>query len=560
MSLYQLNTAAADRRELLFLPLGGAGEIGMNLNLFGYDGRWLMVDLGVTFGDDSQPVDVIMPDPSFIADRRQDLAGLVLTHAHEDHVGAVPYLWPRLRCPVYCTPFTASVLRRKLGEAGLLREVPIHEVPLGGSVDIHPFKVEFITLTHSIPEPNALAIRTPAGTLLHTGDWKFDPEPLLGEPTDFNALRRVGDEGVLALIGDSTNVFTEGESGSEATVRETLTRLIGESENRVAVACFASNVARLTSVYHAAAAHGRKVALVGRSLRKMDESARENGYLKDIPRFLTEEEGAQAERDEVVLLCTGSQGEPRAALARIANGDHPHVYLEEGDTVIFSSRVIPGNEKSIGRLQDKLVRAGVEIITDADDDVHVSGHPARNELARMYGLIRPKIAVPVHGELRHLHEHAFLAEECQVPTTLVVENGDVVKLAPGTPAIIDKVASGRLALDGNRLVPLSGPSIRQRQRMTQNGLALATLVLSAAGGLVADPVLSLHGLVDAESAEDQKLVARARDAVRAAVEDLDRNGRRDDAVVKDVARLALRRALTSAIGLKPVTEVQVVRV
>lgn len=560
MSLYQLNMAAADSRELLFLPLGGAGEIGMNLNLFGYDGRWLMVDLGVTFGDDATPVDVIMPDPSFIVERKSELVGIVLTHAHEDHIGAVAHLWPRLRCPVYCTPFTASVLRRKLAEAGLAREVPLHEIPLGGTVDLDPFQVEFITMTHSILEPSALAIRTPVGTVLHTGDWKFDPEPLLGEAVDFDVLRRIGDEGVLALIGDSTNVFRDGEAGSEATVREALTELIGESENRVAVACFASNVARLTSVYHAAAAHGRKVALVGRSLRKMDESARENGYLKDIPRFLTEEEGARAEPNEIVLLCTGSQGEPRAALARIANGDHPHIALEEGDTVIFSSRVIPGNEKSIGKLQDKLVRAGVELITEDDHDIHVSGHPARDELARMYSLIRPKIAVPVHGELRHLHEHAFLAEECQVPNTVVAENGEVVKLGPGTPSIIDKVNVGRLALDGTRLVPLGGASIRQRQRLVQNGIAVITLVMGKDGDLKADPVLALHGLLDVELDEDQKLADKARDAVRFAIESLDAPSRKgDDTLLKDTARIAVRRSLHSTLGLKPMTDVQIVR-
>jgi ribonuclease J len=555
----RLNTAIWGRNELLFLPLGGAGEIGMNLNLYGYDGKWLMVDLGVTFGDDSVPgIDVVMPDPTFIAERRDDLIGLVLTHAHEDHIGAVQYLWRRLRCPIYATAFTASVLRRKLAEAGLEREARITEIPLSGSFTLGPFQIELITLTHSIPEPNALVIRTPAGVVLHTGDWKFDADPLVGPVADEAALQRVGAEGVLALIGDSTNVFRPGEAGSEAAVRDSLIELVGQFDQRVAIACFASNVARLESVAAAAAAHGRQAALVGRSLRRMDEAARENGYLHDTPPFLSEADAADLPDDEVLLLCTGSQGEPRAALARIAHGQHPNIMLEQGDAVIFSSRIIPGNEKSIGRLQDQLVRLGVEVLTEQTHFVHVSGHPARDELARMYAHVRPRVAVPVHGELRHLVEHAKLALDCQVPASLVVENGSVVRLGPGEPAVIDRVPSGRLGLDGNRLVPLGSTIVRERQRMVNDGAAIATLVLDRDGRLVAEPVVTVHGLLDPDS--DDPIAAILRDALRDALGKMPPGSRRDDGAVREVARSALRRTIKSELGRRPVTDIHVVRV
>lgn len=559
MTENRLNTAIWSRNELLFLPLGGAGEIGMNLNLYGYDGKWLMVDLGVTFGDDSVAgIDVVMPDPGFIAERRDDLIGLVLTHAHEDHIGAVQYLWRRLRCPIYATAFTASVLRRKLAEAGLEREARITEIPLSGSFTLGPFQLELITLTHSIPEPNALVIRTPVGTVLHTGDWKFDADPLVGPVADEVALRRVGAEGVLALIGDSTNVFRPGEAGSEAAVRDSLIELVGRFDQRVAIACFASNVARLESVAVAAAAHGRQTALVGRSLRRMDEAARENGYLHDTPPFLSEDAAADLPDDEVLLLCTGSQGEPRAALARIAHGTHPNIMLEQGDAVIFSSRIIPGNEKAIGRLQDQLVRLGVEVLTEQTHFVHVSGHPARDELARMYAHVRPRVAVPVHGELRHLVEHAKLALDCQVPASLVVENGSVVRLGPGEPAVIDQVPSGRLGLDGNRLVPLDSTIVRERQRMVTNGTAVATLVLDREGRLAAEPVITVHGLLDPES--DDPIAAILRGALREAIGQMPPGSRRDDGAVREVARSVLRRTLKSELGRRPVTDIHVVRV
>lgn len=545
--------------ELLFLPLGGAGEIGMNLTLYGHAGRWLMVDLGVTFGDEATPgIDVIMPDPRFIEERRADLAGLVLTHAHEDHLGAVPYLWERLECPIWATPFTAAVLRRKLHETGIAARVPIIEVPMSGRFQTGPFEIELVTLTHSIPEPNALVIRTAAGTILHSGDWKFDPDPLIGPSADIEALRRLGEEDVLALVCDSTNALVAGHSGSEAAVREELIRLFGRFENRIAVACFASNVARLESIVHAALAHDRHAALVGRSMRRIVEAAQETGYLASLPPFVSEHDAGYLPREKAALLCTGSQGEPRSALARIARNDHPQVTLEPGDAVIFSSRIIPGNEKAIGALQNDLARLGVEVVTAEDEPVHVSGHPAREELARMYQLVRPRIAIPVHGERRHLEAHARLAEECQVPLAIAAENGQLIRLAPGPAEIVGEVEHGRLGLDGSALVPLGGALIKHRHRISASGSAVATLVLGRDGRLLAEPQVTLHGLVDPE--RDEGALAGAAAAVRAAIEALGPGQRSDDAAVREAARLAVRRYSHAERGKKPLTDVHLVRV
>lgn len=546
--------------ELLFLPLGGAGEIGMNLNLYGYGGKWLMVDLGVSFGDDAMPnIDVFMADSTFIEQRRDDLVGLVLTHGHEDHLGAVQYLWERLGCPVYATPFAASLLHAKLQEAGLADEVPVEVVPLQGRFRLGPFEVELITLTHSIPEPNALAIRTPAGTVLHTGDWKFDPTPLIGDSADTDALRRLGEEGVLALVGDSTNVFSHGAPGSEADVRKALTELFGQFDRKIAVACFASNVARLESIAAAAEAHDRHVALVGRSLWRINEAARRNGYLADTPPFLRDAEAAYLPDDKVVYICTGSQGEPRAALNRIAEDQHPHVVLGKGDVVIFSSRIIPGNERAINALHNKLVRLGVEIVTAHDHpDIHVSGHPGRQELTRMYQLVRPRIAIPVHGEARHLVEHARLAKECQVPEALVAENGEAVRLAPGPAEIVAQVQTGRLAVDGPRLVPLDSELMRRRKRIFFTGSATVTVVLDAKGRLKGEPQFSAQGILDPEEEKEEHDLVVA--AVRDALENLPPDHRRNDDQVREAARLAVRRTLKATHGRKPVTDVHLVRI
>jgi ribonuclease J len=548
-----------DPNALFFVPLGGAGEIGMNLNVYGYAGDWLIIDCGVTFGDDSQPgLEVVMPDPGFIVEHRDRLLGIVATHAHEDHIGAIPYLWAQLRCPVWATAFTASLLRAKLVEAGLADRVKINVVPMSGRFTIGPFDLELVTLTHSIPEPNAVAVRTPVGTVLHTGDWKFDPDPLIGQTADFAALRKLGDEGVLALIGDSTNALRNGSSGSEADLRRSLTDLIGRYDARVAVACFASNVARLETIARAAAVHGRDVALVGRSLWRIDKAARDNGYLADLPRFLTEDEAGYIPRDRIVMICTGSQGEPRSALARIAREDHPNIVLETGDVVIFSSRIIPGNERAINRLQNALVRLGVEIVTEEDHFVHVSGHPARDELVRMYQMVRPKIAVPVHGEARHLIAHAELARECQVQQPLVIQNGDVVRLTGTGAAVIDEVPVGRLASDGKGLLPLEGTALRDRRRVTFNGTAVATLVLDRQGRFVAPPAISLIGVVEPEAAEGA--MPGLRDGIERALDELPAGPRRDDETVRDTVRRALRRILNERFGKRSLVEIHLVRV
>lgn len=551
--------------DLFFLPLGGAGEIGMNMNLYGHAGKWLLVDVGVTFGDDTMPmIDVVMADPTWIEERRDQLAGIVITHGHEDHVGAVHYLWPRLRCPVYASPFAAAILKGKLHEVGLHHQVPVHVVVPGQRFDVGPFSLEMIALTHSIPEPNALAIRTPAGTVLHTGDWKFDPDPLISGPADTASLRQLGNDGVLALVGDSTNVFTTGHSGSEAEVRANLIALLSRYDRRIAVSCFATNVARLESVALAAEANGRSVSLVGRSLWRIEKAARELGYLKDIAPFLNERDALHLPADKVVFLCTGSQGEPRAALARIAAGDHPAVKLGAGDVVIFSSRIIPGNEKPIFRLQNDLVRMGVEVVTDRDAPIHVSGHPARDEMKAMYQYVRPRISIPVHGEARHVREHCALARECGVAETIAIDNGAMVRLAPGPAEVVDHVPTGRLAVDGEaleggpRLVRLDSAVLRDRRRMVFNGSCVCTIVADRKGRLLGEPQVTALGLLDAEhfAEEHETVVEAARDAF----EELPLKARQDDEVAAEAVRRAVRRELKTMLNHKPITTVHLVRV
>jgi len=518
-----------------------------------------MVDLGITFGDETTPgIEVFMPDPAFIVERRKDLLGIVLTHGHEDHLGAIAHLWPQLRCPVYATGFSASLLKGKLQEAGLTGEVEIRPVKQGDTVAIGPFSVEWVAQTHSIPEPNSLAIKTPLGTVIHTGDWKFDPNPVVGSVADTARLESLGDEGVLAVVGDSTNVFNKGVTGSEAAVRESLIELFGHYKKRIAVACFATNVARVESIAVAAAAHDRHVALAGRSLWKIDKAARENGYLADIPPFLDEDDAAHLPEDKVVYICTGSQGEPRAALARIASDNHPHITLGEGDVVIFSSRVIPGNEKDIFKIQNMLVRQGVELVTEKDHFVHVSGHPGREDMTRLYSLLRPQIAVPVHGELRHLQEHAELARLCQVPKQVVIGNGDMLKLAPGEPEIVNVVQTGRLAMDGTRLVSADSVLLKDRNKMVFNGSAVVTVVFDRTGKMLGEPQVTAIGLLDPEhEAEEHDAVV---EAVKEAISELSNAARRDDEVTREAVRLAVRRHLKKSHGKKPLTDVHLVRV
>ncbi|MGF1609515.1 MAG: ribonuclease J [Kiloniellales bacterium] len=551
-------TDFSEAEALYFLPLGGTGEIGMNLNLYGHDGAWLMVDLGVTFADERQPgVELLMADPAFITERSDDLAGLVLTHAHEDHIGAVPYLWPRLRCPIYATPFTAAVLRGKLAEAGLEQEAEITEVPMSGRFTVGPFELELVTLTHSIPEPNALVIRTSAGTVLHTGDWKLDPDPMLGESYDEAALRALAGEGVLAMVCDSTNALVDGESGSESEVFASLMELLGTLKQRVAVTCFASNVARLQTVMRIAAAHGRRVALVGRGMRRIHQAAVETGYLGGLAPLISEKDVGFLPREEVLILCTGSQGEQRAALWRIARDEHPHIVFEPGDAVIFSSRVIPGNEVGIFELENHLAHKGIRVIGDGHWRTHVSGHPARDELTRMYQWVRPRIAIPVHGEPRHLMEHADLARECQVPQALVAENGSLIRLAGGSAEIVDHVTSGRLALDGSRLIAVDSPVIRERRRLSFSGSALAVLVVDAGGSLLAEPRLTTEGVVDPEHEAD--VLDQALEVIEGALRNLPKAARRDDERLGEAVRVALRRAFNQLVGKKPSTRVEVLR-
>ncbi|MEX0923782.1 MAG: ribonuclease J [Rhodovibrionaceae bacterium] len=536
----------------------------MNLNLYGHAGKWLMIDLGVTFGEENLPgIEVVMPDPSFIVERKEDLVGLVLTHAHEDHLGAVPYLWDKLRCPIYATPFTAALLRRKLADDGIQEEVPITVVEMSGSFTLGPFEIELVTLTHSIPEPNALIIRTPCGTVLHTGDWKLDDDPLVGETYDEARLRRLADEGVLAMVCDSTNAVVPGLSGSELDVREGLQKVLPRFKNRVAVACFASNVARLETVIRVAEACGRRVSLVGRSMHRIHAAARESGYLQDLPPLVDVREVEYLPKEEILLLCTGSQGERRAALWRIAHDAHPEVVLEAGDAVIFSSRVIPGNEKDIAALYNSLAKLEIEVVTDETvrgegHSIHVSGHPARDELAQMYQWVRPQIAIPVHGEARHLEAHAKLALECQVPMTVVPENGSLIRLAPGKPQIVDHVPHGRLAVDGNRLLPIDSPILRARRKQILAGSAVISLVVDAAGELLADAKLSAVDLLDLQA--DRNIVDELLDDIEAAHERLRPKARRDDEAVAEAVRIATRRGFNRLIGKKPIVEVQVIRV
>jgi ribonuclease J len=546
----------AQNSDLAFLPLGGTGEIGMNLNLYRSAGKWLAVDCGMGFGGAENPeVDIMVPDPSFIAERRDNLVGLVITHAHEDHIGAVAWLWPQLRCPIYATPFAAAVLRRKLGEAHLLQDAKITVIPPGGSFRLGPFDLQFLRMAHSIPESQALVLRTPAGIVLHTGDWKLDDEPLIGPRTDEAALRALGDEGVLAMVCDSTNAMVDGHSGSEGEVRRSLTELIASIRGRIAVTCFASNVARVESLAVAARAAGRSVAIVGRSLRNLDAAARECGYLKGLPPFLGEDDVADIPDENLLILITGSQGEPRSALARVAMDTHPRVELGEGDTVIFSSRMIPGNERAIGTVQDNLVRRGVTVMTDHDHFVHVSGHPARDELKRMYELVRPRFTVPVHGEWRHLSAHAALAQEVGI-TPILMEDGDILSLAPGRPEVVDSAPVGRLVIDGNRLVPLQGNVMGARRRMLFNGVAIASLAVDEAGRVRGTPRLSAPGLLDPDDPETARITAEFAGALA----DLPLGLRRDDASLAEAARAALRKALGRRLQKRPMVDVHLLRV
>lgn len=546
--------------ELVFLALGGIGEIGMNCYLYGLgpaDARqWLMVDLGITFpeGENDPGVDVILPDLRFIEEERGRLAGLVLTHAHEDHFGAVAELWSRLQAPIYATPFSAALLRAKLDEFGGRERPEITVLALDSRFQVGRFDVELISLAHSIPESNALAIRTQLGCVLHTGDWKLDPTPLIGAPADLDRLSRLGTEGVTAMVCDSTNAMREGRSPSERDVARTLAGLIRAARGRVAITIFASNVARIRAVADAARSAGRHLVVAGRAMHRIIDAAIETGYLPKDFRYHDQEHFSYLDRQETVLLCTGSQGEPRAAMARIAEGQHPHISLGKGDLVIFSSRTIPGNERPISRIHNLLIDRGCELVTDADALVHVTGHPRREELKDMYGWVRPQIAIPMHGEARHLNEHAKLARAAGIGEVLSVRNGDIVRLAPGAAAVVDQAPTGRLFRDGRLLIASEEGPLRQRRALAFAGIVIVALTLSSRGELLANPQITLDGVPTLAGTEGSML-EQLLDVVEDTLRSIPPGRRRDGETVREAVRRAVRARVEDLWGKRPITKV-----
>ncbi|HKZ97866.1 MAG TPA: ribonuclease J [Hyphomicrobiaceae bacterium] len=546
--------------ELVFLALGGIGEIGMNAYLYGFGPpdarRWLMVDLGITFpeGEDDPGIDVILPDLRFIEEEKGALLGLVLTHAHEDHIGAVIDLWPRLGVPIYATAFTAGMLKSKFEEHGAGLEMPITVVPLDGRFEVGPFDIELVSMAHSIPESSALAIRTPLGLVFHTGDWKLDATPIIGKPADDSRLEALGGEGVLALVGDSTNAMRDGRSPSERDVAKALAGLIKAAPNRVAVTTFASNVARIKAVADGARAAGRRLVVAGRALHRVIEVAMETGYLPKDFHYLDQQDFGYLRRAEAVCLCTGSQGEPRAAMARIADEEHPDISFAKGDLVIFSSRTIPGNEKAVSRIQNSLVRMGCDLLTDGDALVHVTGHPRRDELKQMYAWIRPMIAVPMHGEARHLKAHADLARGAGVAEVVPAYNGEIVRLAPGPAQVIDDAPVGRLFRDGRFIVPAEEGPVRERRKLARSGLVAVALTLSRRGDVLAEPRVALDG-VPAQGANGEPMTDAVLDAVEGTLRSLPAAARKDADAVQEAVRRAVRAAVAQAWGKKPIAKV-----
>lgn len=540
--------------ELLFLSLGGSGEIGMNVNLYGCQGKWIMVDLGMTFADPAYPgVELILPDLSFIEERREDLLAVVLTHGHEDHIGAIPYLATDLGVPLYATPFTAGLIAGKLEEEGLLGEVTLNTVDLASEFQLGPFGLRYLPLAHSIPEMNALVIDTPYGRLFHTGDWKLDAAPQLGVPSTPAELTTVGDHGILALVCDSTNVFNEEASGSEATVREGLDAVVAAAEGRVLITTFASNAARLQTLGQVAKDTNRTVCVAGRSLDRILKVAKSVGYLQDFPETVDFDEAMRLPRRDVMIIATGGQGESRAALARIAFDSHK-IKLDQGDLVVFSSKQIPGNEIAIGRIQNMLATKGVDMVTDRQADVHVSGHPGRPELAEMYKWIRPQIILPVHGEMRHLAEHARFAKTQGVPQGIVQQNGQVVRLAPDGPKIIGHEKVGRLILDGDVILAADGSTMNERRKISANGVISVAFAMNGKDRLVGDVQIGLEGIPVEE--DRAAFVEEACDAAAAAA----RKAKGGEDKLREAVRLAVRRCAIEWTGKKPVIDVMLLRV
>jgi len=543
-------------KELIFLPLGGSGEIGMNVNLYGCNGKWVMVDLGMTFADPSYPgVDLVLPDLSFIEERAADLLGIVLTHGHEDHIGAIPYLANDLGVPLYATPFTAGLIAKKLEEEGLTKEVKLNIIPMGGTLQLGDFGFRYVALAHSIPEGNALVIDTPYGRIFHTGDWKLDDGPLLGTPASADELTAIGDSGVLAMVGDSTNVFNEEASGSETDVREGLLKVVkARKKGRVVVTTFASNAARLATLGWVAKETGRHLVLAGRSMERITQVAKATGYLKDMPPTLSWEAAANTDPSKLLILCTGAQGEAQAALSRIATGSHPVLKLEKGDLVVYSSKQIPGNELAIGRVQNALATRGIEVITEKQAHVHVSGHPGRPELEAMYEWIRPEMAIPVHGERRHMEAHAALALATGVKKAMVPINGSVIRLAPDGPKLIGHEKAGRLVLDGDVILPADGVTIVERRRLMMNGHMGATIVLNRDGKLAATPAITAQGVPVEEDKEG--FLTQCAEAASTAAK---KGDPKQEAKYAESIRVAVRRVAREWTGKKPVTDVQVIR-
>jgi ribonuclease J len=549
------------KNNLLFLPLGGCNEIGINVNLYHYEGKWIMIDCGSGFADDYLPgVDMVVADLSFIEKNKKDLLAIILTHAHEDHLGGIQYLWDRLECPIYATTFTANFLKLRLKEYDFASKIKINEVKPGSKIDLDPFSIEMVPLTHSAPEMQALMIRTAAGNVLHTGDWKFDPDPVVGNKGDEAVLRSCGDEGVLALVCDSTNVFNAGMSGSEGQLRKSLVDIIAGCPRMVVTTTFASNLARLDTLIHAGQSAGRKVVLTGRSLHRITAAAQDSGYLRDIAPLIDERDISRFKREELLIIATGCQGEPMAATSKMATGTHQSIKLAPKDTIIFSSKIIPGNDKKIFRLFNIFVKAGVEVITERDHFVHVSGHPSVEELERMYKLIRPKICIPVHGEPVHLHEHAKLARKNGITEALEVENGSLVLLNQDSESrIISKVDNGYFAVDGNYLLPADSSIFRMRRRMRESGIVIATLVVDKNSKVVSSPIISLPGLLD--DADDAQLISIIKTEIMDSLtaQRASTKGNIANDQLETAMRSSLRRILKTEINKSPIIIVNIER-
>ena len=551
------------KEELLFCPLGGSGEIGMNMNLYAYgkedNQKWIIVDLGVTFADDSIPgIDLIMPDPGFIIDKKEDLLGIVLTHAHEDHIGAVAHIWPELKCKLYATPFTAALITEKFKEKKIDITSYLKIVPLNSKIKLGDFEIDFVTLTHSILEPNGLSIKTPLGTILHTGDWKIDPNPLIGNKIDEDKLKRIGNEGVSAMICDSTNIFSPGKAGSESDVRDSLLRIMELKTKRILVTSFASNVARMESVFYCAKKTGRAICLVGRSMHRIFKAAKKCGYLKGLVDPIEPRDAKKVAKNKILYLATGSQGEPMGAMNRIVNGSHPDVFLEEGDCVIFSSKIIPGNEKKLYNLQNQIVRNNIEIISEENAFVHVSGHPNRDDLKDMYKWVKPKSIIPVHGEHRHMQEHVNFAKEMQVPKTLLIENGDIIKLLPGdAPKVVDKAPSGRVYLDGNINVETDAQSIKDRKNLSINGYLEITLLVSN-NGKVKKPIISFRGIPEKENSEH--FIFDMEDEIFNICRTFSLDNKNQQKNLIETIKQNCRRIVREKTGKKPFTNINIARI